>query len=112
MLATLMTAWLLGQVIDRDMTLIEPVTTATGAPIQNLLQCTAQITDSSGTMDQRVIPASAPTGGGVHTIDLTGKTGFTTVTAACLNTEQELGGSASNTRTFPGDPPARPEIRD
>ena len=117
--ALLLTSPAFSQVIDRDITLVEPVTTEGGTPLVNLLQCTVEIADASpdgagGVIppETRVIPASGPAGGGTHTIDLTGKVGFTTVTAACMNTVQESGRSVSLTRTFPGDPPASPSLRD
>ncbi len=100
------------QTIDRDMTLIEPTTTAGGTPIQDLKDCLVDVVDSTGTLDARTIPASAPTGGGTQTIDLTAKIGLTTVTARCRDTLNQEGGSVSRTRTFPGDPPASPTLRD
>ena len=107
----LLLLFILAQTVDRDMTLIEPTTTAGGTPIQNLKDCLVDVVDSSGTADSRTLPASAPTGGGTQTIDLTAKIGFTTVTARCRDTLNQEGGSVSLTRTFPGDPPASPEIR-
>ena len=71
------------QTVDRDMTLIEPTTSAGGTPIKNLKDCLVDVVDSSGTTDSRTLPASAPTGGGTQTIDLTAKIGFTTGTARC-----------------------------
>jgi len=102
----------LAQAIDRDMTMIEPTTTAANLPIQNLQDCIVDVVDASQAADQRIIPASALTGGGTHTIDLTGKIGLTTVTAKCRNTIGVTGVSVSKTRTFPGDPPSSPTLRD
>ena len=101
-----------GQVIDRDMTMLEPTTTKLGEPIRALRDCVVDVDDASAVLDQRIIPASAPTGGGTHTIDLAGKVGFTTITAFCRNNIDEDGASVSLTRTFPGDPPASPTLRD
>ena len=100
------------QVVDIDMTMIEPVTTQDGRAIQNLQDCVVDVVDGSGLPDQRIIPASAATGGGTQIIDLTGKLGFTTVTALCRNTLVEEGASVSLSRTFPGDPPSSPTLSD
>ena len=100
------------QVVDRDMTLEEPTTTVSGSLIQNLQDCVVDVVDLSGVPDQRIIAASSPNGGGEQTIDLTGKLGFTTVTALCRNTLVEESTSVSLTRTFPGEPPANPTLRD
>ncbi len=100
------------QTVDRDMTLIEPTTSAGGQPLRNLADCLVDVIDSTGQVDARILPASSPNGGGTQTIDLTAKVGFTTVTARCRDTLNQEGGSVSLTRTFPGDPPASPQIRD
>ncbi len=100
------------QTVDRDMTLVEPTTSAGGQPLKNLQDCLVDVVDSTGTADSRTIPASSPNGGGTQTIDLTAKLGFTTVTARCRDTLNQEGASVSLTRTFPGDPPASPTLRD
>jgi len=106
------------QVVDRDMTLEEPTTTVGGFALLNLSNCTVRIADrtpdgSGGTViEERVIPATAPTGGGNHTVDLAGKIGFTTVTSFCSNTIGGESTSVSLTRTFPGDAPSSPTLRD
>ncbi len=92
--------------------MIEPTTTQGGGQIQDLQDCVVDVVDISGVPDQRILAASAPTGGGTKTIELTGKIGLTTVTARCRNTLVEEGASVSLTRTFPGDPPANPTLRD
>lgn len=116
-IATLITVLFLAstvsaQVVDRDMTMLEPTTTLLGPALKALKDCVVDVDDASTTVDQRILPASAPTGGGSHIIDLTGKVGFTTVTAFCRNNIDEDGGSVSKTRTFPGNPPASPTLRD
>ena len=95
---------------DRDMTLVEPTTTEAGFPLQNLENCSVDITDSTGLLDQRVFDASALTGGGQHTIDLAGKTGFTNVEAYCQNTLVEQSTKVSLSRTFLGDAPGVPGL--
>ena len=100
------------QVVDRDMTMEEPTTTELGNPIQNLQDCLVDVVDATNVPENLVIPASAPTGGGTQTIDLTGKIGLTTVTARCRNTIGGESDSVSLSRTFPGDAPANPALRD
>ena len=95
---------------DRDMILVEPTTTVSGFSLQNLENCSVDINDSSGLLDQRVFNASALTGGGQHTVDLAGKTGFTSVEAYCQNTLVEVSARVSLTRTFLGDPPGVPSL--
>ncbi len=106
------------QAVDRDMTLEEPTTTVGGFAILNLQDCTVRIADrtpdgAGGTIiETRVIPATAPTGGGTHEVDLTNKVGFTTVTSFCSNSIGGESTSVSLTRTFPGDPPSSPTLRE
>jgi hypothetical protein len=93
---------------DLDFRMIEPTTTEAGLPLQNLRDCTAEITDTTGICEVRVIPASAPTGGGEHVLDLVGKLGSTDIEAYCANTRSQKSKSAYLTRDIgPPEPPTR-----
>jgi hypothetical protein len=101
------------QVIGGSLGFNEPTTKESGAPLDNLNECTAVLTPNGGSSTLVTLPASSPNGGGVFDIDLSTYAGQTVeYYGSCTNADGEGPQSPKGSVevALPLDPPAAPSI--
>jgi hypothetical protein len=78
------------QIIGGSLGFNEPTTRESGAPLDNLDECTAVLTPTGGSSSLVTFPASSPNGGGVFDIDLSPYAGQTVeYYGSCTNADGE-----------------------
>ena len=110
-LAVLWSAQGQGQTFDdSDMILTEPTMTELGTPLTNLAGCSALVTDYGGQL-RFDYPATAPTGGGQHRIDMQRFKGHAFVQAFCASLQAKEGPSEEYNQDRSEPAPGKPGLR-
>jgi PKD repeat protein len=101
------------QILGGSLGFNEPTTRESGAPLDNLDECTAVLTPTGGSSSLVTFPASSPNGGGVFDIDLSPYAGqMVEYYGSCTNADGEGPQSPKGSVevALPLDPPAAPSI--